>query len=239
MENIYLSSKDFNPNSKIYYGYESNIYEFENDYLLKIFRKNDEKILQNKYDKLLLLSQFDLDLVPLKLVYIDGIFKGYIYKNSKDFYPINGLVEKRKEKEKILLKLKEKIEQLHNYGIIYGDLHQQNILYNGTDIILCDLDNVSINGYDFDTKNNHMIHYLNRINEIDTKLDNFIFNILTISYYDNITYDFVRSYLLNNGRLPHIFNTPENRKIIKEMLLLDNNYSGKLLIDNRKKKLTL
>lgn len=239
MEKIFLTSENIKQSKIKYFGYESNIYEFDENFLMKIFKDDNQELLNNKLKKILLLSELDLDLTPLKLVFIDGCFKGYIYEELKGYYPIDGLVQKKKEKEKILLEIKEKLHQLHQLGIIYGDLHQQNILYNGSNIVICDLDNVSINNLKFDTKNNHIYYYMARINVFDTRLDSFIFNLLTISYYQNISYDYVITYLITQGKLSHKFNTSENRKIISEMICLTPDYSGELLIDNSRKKLTL
>lgn len=239
MEKVFLTSEEIKQAKSKYSGYESNIYEYSKDYLMKIFKDDDKDLLNNKLKKVLLLSNLNLDLVPLKLVFIDDCFKGYIYEELKGYYPIDGLVQKKKEKEKILLEIKDKLEQLHQLGIIYGDLHQQNILYNGKDIIICDLDNISINGLDLDKKNNHIHYYTARMNTLDNRLDNFIFNLLTISYYQNISYYYVLKYLTSYGKLSYKFNTSKNKEIIREMICLKDDYSGDLLIDNKKKKLTL
>ena len=133
MEEIYLTSKDINPDYEMYYGYESNIYEFDAYNLMKIFRTDDENELNNKLEKIRLLSQLPVDFIPLKLVYIYGKFKGYIYNHIEEYEPINSFKQKKSEKYEVLHKIKDKLDILHSYGIIYGDLHQDNVLYNGID----------------------------------------------------------------------------------------------------------
>ena len=44
MEKIYLTKNDINPDYEMYYGYESQIYEFDAFNLMKIFKTNDEEI---------------------------------------------------------------------------------------------------------------------------------------------------------------------------------------------------
>lgn len=239
MEKIYLTSKDINPNYEIYYGYESNIYKFDSDSLMKIFKTDDEQILENKRQKIILLSDLDIDLIPSKLIYIDGKFKGYVYQEAKKYSPINCSVQNKKEKYQILTKVKNKLQKLHELGIIYGDLHQDNILYNGNDIIICDLDNSYLNGFSFDTKNNHISYYIDRVKSIDTRMDNFALNLLTIYYLQNISYAYIYDYLITEGRLNGTLNSKKNKEILNEMVCLNPQYSGELFIDNPRKKLTL
>ena len=239
MEEIYLTSKDISSSYEMYYGYESHIYKFDSDTVMKIFRTDDEDVLKNKRQKIILLSDLDVDFIPIKLIYIDGIFKGYVYRNLADYSPINCLIQKKKEKYEILFKIYAKLEQLHKYGIIYGDLHQDNILYNGHDIVICDLDNSYINGLGFDTTNNHISRYIDFVKTIDNRLDNFAMNLLTVYYIQNISYAYIYDYLITEGRLKRPLNSKKNNEIIQEMICLKPDYSGELFIDNPRKKLTL
>ena len=239
MEKIYLTKNDINPDYEMYYGYESQIYEFDAFNLMKIFKTNDEEILKNKLEKIILLSKLPVDFIPIKLVYIDGKFQGYVYKHIEDYQPINCFEQKKSEKYDVLQKVKAKLEELHKYGIIYGDLHEANVLYNGNNVLLCDLDNVHLNSFTFDKTNTQIKHYIEMVKNIDERLDNFALNLLTICYYKNISYSYIFNYLLSKYNGKEKIKTEKISKIISEMTFLKPNYSGELLIDIPQKKLTL
>lgn len=237
MNEIYLESKDFNFVQK-FSGYESNIFSYNNNSLIKIFKTNNNSVLNNKLQKLKILYTLQTDdVLPIDLIYIDGIFKGYRSNYRRNFYPINGFEQKKKEKYIILKKILEKINYYHSLNIYFGDLHEKNILYNKStrQVILCDLDNFIIDDLDFDIKNNYQKKYLKNNNTIKY-MDEFIFNLLTISYIQNISYSYVFDFLLNNG-LKGILNTPENYDIIYQMLNYSQEFSGELLINHTRKKI--
>ena len=237
MKKVRLDSDIFKGQVPKYTGCESNIYEYNGE-LIKIFETNNVHILYNKLLKLNILSELDsIDINPEKLIFLNGIFKGYSYKEKKDYSPINSLKIKRSEKIEILKMIKDKLEFYHNLGIIYGDLHQENILYNGKDIIFCDLDNVSINGFMFDKNNKYMEKYLTFIPNIDEKLDNYMLNLLTVSFYQKIEYSFILTYLQIDSMLSYKFNTKKNRQIVQDMVTLKYENFDELLIDNMKKSL--
>lgn len=237
MEKIFLESKNFNF-KQTFFGYESNVFLCDDDNLIKIFKTNNSEVLNNKYKKLEILSHLSTnDVLPNALIYIDGIFKGYKSVYRKNFYPINGFEQNRKIKFKILKDILEKMNYYHSLNIYLGDIHQNNVLFNKEtkEVILCDLDNFSINNLDFDKTNNYQNLYLQSSTSKEY-MDLFIFNLLTISYIQNISYPYVLDFLLDNG-LKGILNTPENYNILTQMLNLKDGFSGDLLINHTKRKI--
>ena len=237
MNEIFLESKDFKFPQK-FTGYESKVYLYDYNSLIKIFKTDDINVLNNKLQKLKLLRSLSTnDVLPTDLVYIDGIFKGYKSVYRQDFNPIDCLKQNKKTKYYVLKRVLEKMKYYHSLGIILGDLHEENILFNKNDneVILCDLDNFWINNLDFDTKNNYQIRYLQNHNSMQY-MDEYIFNLLTISYIQKIAYPYVLSYLRRNG-LKGILNSKENQQILEQMYKSTDNYNGDLFLNHLKKRI--
>lgn len=236
MNKIYLNSKDFNFN-EIFYGYESNIYLFDSIHLMKIFKTDNIEVLKNKLTKIELLSEINSnDVLPVDLVYIDDIFKGYTSIFRNNFKPINSLEQKKKIKYYILNEVAKKMSFYHSLGIALGDIHEGNILFNKdtNEVILCDLDNTSISNIGFDILNNFQKDYLKYLKS-SLDIDAFTFNLLTVSYIQNVLYSRSFSYLREFG-LKGLLNTSENRQIAKQMITFSSEFSGDLFINHVKKR---
>ena len=87
----------------------------------------------------------------------------------------------------------------------------------------------------FDMPNINQKLYLKRVQEIDEKLDDYMFNILTIGYIYNISLSHVLSYLRDYD-IPFRFNTKENKDILNNMFFVSdkNKDNLDLFIDNVK-----
>ena len=227
---------DFEELKPIYKGYESNIY-YMYGLLIKIFKTNEIDILKNKRKKIEILNSLPIECKPILAVEKNGINIGYAMKEMKNFYTLDNKLLSTKKSSKIndLKKIKIELDQLHKYGIIYGDLAFKNILTNGDNFCLCDLDNCKINDYNFDMTSFNQFLYLKRINEIDEKLDDYMFNILTIGYTYNIALSYVLSYLREHN-IPFRFNNKENREILNNMFYIsdENKENLNLFINNVK-----
>lgn len=237
MNEIYLESKDFN---YIYllYGYESEIFLYNNDKIMKIFKTDDRNVLNNKLQKLKYLHTLNTnDVLPIDLIYIDGIFKGYTSILKKEFYHIDSLKQNKKIRYYILNEVLKKLKYYHSLGITFGDLNPHNILYNKktNEVILCDLDNVSINELNFDVVNNYQDDYLYHY-KTKENMDEFIFNILTVSYIQKIYYAYTLNYLRING-LHGLLNSKENSIISKQMYQYSKDFNGDLFLDHIKKRI--
>lgn len=229
-------------------GIESIIYYYDDNgkiVLLKHF--NDEifiddrfvpitqKTLSNKEKKIEIIKSsplFNNEVKILDKAYEDDKFKGYTLEKSN--LTVTSCFQKRKAKIKILKELRNKIELFNQNGIFLGDIHEGNILTNkdGSEIQLCDLDNLRINDLDFDV----VSVAVNRFNKKCSKkefVDSYSFNLFTISLLEKIYAPHVLEHLKEHG-LPRILNTKENREIMDSIINLDNSYQKKYLIDYMK-----
>ena len=196
--------------------------------------------LPNKEKKIKLLDQkknIEDEVKILGPAYQDGKFKGYIM-NKEDLKKLDMLPEHfsdrfilRKRKIALLKLIREKIEKLNAEGIFIGDFNQNNFLTdkNVSLVKLCDLDNLKIDGLDFDTKHRFVQYYESSDANINN-IDSYCFNLFTIAYLNN--YDL--GYFDYRGplKLPKELKTKENMDICESMTHLDSSYVPKYLIDN-------
>ena len=186
MEKIKLNESFFNNKPK-YQGHESTLYLYEES-LIKIFNQKDYELIKNKIAKLEIISDIKEDIIkPTHLVYMNNNVIGYTMDYKKGYIKAKNIKFKTKNARiKILENILNQLEILHKYGIIYGDIHRSNIIYNmKNEAYLCDLDNVRIGNLDFDIL--YMIPkiYRRRISEIDEYMDNYMFNIIIASILYN------------------------------------------------------
>lgn len=229
-------------------GMESIIYYYRcglDIVFLKYFKKelqfsNHKKIvnnetLNNKRRKIELIpeiKEFRDEIQILDLVYDENDnFIGYTMKI--DELKTANKISNKKLKIEILKQLKQKVEMFNENDIYIGDFNPKNIVITDNGIKLCDLDNFRIDELDFDLKSNHQQLYLEKCKNIKN-IDNFSFNLFTISYIGNIYGPYLLDYIYKN-RLPRKLNTKQNRVIIEELIHINDNYQKKYLIDNIRK----
>ena len=230
LENLTILNKD---------GYESKIYLYnDNDKIvvLKIFKKQDLQVIQNKIDKMILLKQLNLDELTnmQKIVMVDGICCGYSMEYQKDFYSLLDLIGKRQRQTKIfyLKRLKEITLKLHKHNIIIGDFNPQNFLIKNGQMKLCDNDNWQVQDKPQDIKNACQKHYLSYNLPIDNCLDAYLFNILTIAVFKNIYCIYIPNYIQSY----RVFHEKEAEATAKKMIYLNNGYEEEYIIDKLKVK---
>lgn len=232
--------RDFIEQTPHYKGLESNIFIL-GDQAIKIFKtsetnnkemilnKNNNDMLLNKLNKIILLNKVEDDILkPNALVYIDGVFRGYTMDNKVGFSNISGFNGSIKEKQVILAKTYLELEKLHRNGIIYGDLHEGNVMVNNKgDICLCDLDNVKIGNLDFDIVSVNQRRYLYFIKDVDYSIDTYMFNLLAVAFLNNIDTLFSLDYLKDKRNIRKIkkFIAAET---IDSMINLDENSKAKI-----------
>ena len=232
MKRIDLNAEDYLKYYPTYFGYESKIYRLSDDTLLKVF--NDRVYPEKKLLKLEALSELDMKENIFKdLVYVNDEFIGYTMGDlTKKGYKKICCCEHFKNKKIEIAKLVwERIQELHDIGITYGDIREANILYNGKDIMFCDMDNVRINEYSFDTTNPYHRNYLSKTKFKYDLIDNYIFNVFLLGYYQNVYMPAVYEYL-DRQELKGRLNNDMCKQIAHDMIFLDPNYTGELFIDN-------
>ena len=199
----------------------------ENDY--KVLTKEE---LERKKQKLELLTKRDSLKDEIEIydrIFIKDKFKGYTMEFS-DFKPLNVVDARKKDKIKYLKLIREKIELLNEDGIYIGDFHESNFLtcHDVSKVKLCDLDNLRIDNFDFDSKHKFALEY----EKSDAKkeyIDSYCFNMFTIAYLNKIA---IQYFLLKDNKLPRALRTKKNMEIYESMLHLDSTYQPKYLIDN-------
>ena len=65
----------------------------------------------------------------------------------------------------------------------------------------------------------------------EEKVDNYCFNLFTVSLMEKIYSPYVLNYLTSNP-LPRYMDSKENRKIVDKLVFLDDSYQKKYIIDN-------
>lgn len=221
--NIINLKKDFLMRSPNFRGSESNLYLYNTNKIVKIFKTNDKTILSNKEHKIDILNSIDEDILkPTNKVYINDKFSGYAMKYEEDSHHMDYYFLRKRDKIKLLKELYKKIEILHKHGIIYGDIHGGNILMDKYgDIQLCDLDNVKIDNYSFDIMSLNGKRYIHSVKEIDEYMDTYMFNLYVIACLNNINSLFAFDYLSDSNNERKFIKNGVN-DIRKAMILLDD-----------------
>ena len=245
MESIFLQRSDIAGLKIMKYDPDWILYKLDNDTLLKCFnvknKTNEEKaeFLYTKGNKINYIASYDMPENNFKaFVFVDGRLVGYTFENvfKKGYRKLTYLDYKSKQKRiDILKKTKEHILSLNDVGITYGNIVTDNILYNPTKdrVLLSNMDDAKVKKYDFDVKNSYMIEYLKNNTKNPMFLDSYMFNLETVTYLDGVFYPNVLDYL-KTGKMPEELDNNISNKIVNEMIYLDNDYSGRFLIDHAK-----
>ena len=168
---------------------------FSEDTLYKLFvdfRRNLVSMSDNKYNKVVGIHQKNLEscVRPLSTISYDGKVVGYETTWDKYDVGLDMLTNlSRKETIKVLRSLKNILVYLDSKDITYGDIKEDNILFNlkTHQIKLCDIDNVRLGDYPVDLRNFSLNKYYQSRGEIDAGADAYMHNLLTIRnlYYQN------------------------------------------------------
>ena len=216
-------------------GVESNIYLYDLDgqtVLLKLLK--DKSSLKNKEKKVNIIIDSDIlkdEVNILASASINGQFVGYFMPLDLEYTRTVSDFDKKRVKISALKQLRDKMERFNKNGIYIGDFNEKNILIDKeNNIKLCDLDNFKINDLDFDTPST-FVHYFRRNCKNEEKVDNYCFNLFTVSLMEKIYSPYVLNYLTSNP-LPRYMDSKENRKIVDKLVFLDDSYQKKYIIDN-------
>lgn len=226
MDIINITKADLTETNSKLRGYESKLYIY-GDNLIKIFF--DDSKIENKISKLKLLSEKNTGMIkPLDFVAYEGEIIGYTMPYLKNYYPIDPFLLNRKSKKEVLRKLKNKIDELHQEGIIYGDFNNSNLLINDNlDLELCDFDNVAIGGYDTDLKSSISERYIKKFG-LDETYDEYMYNLYCVCLLDNIHQALVLDYIMHEI---HHFkrNNKEYLELVKNYVKLQDKNNFKPL----------
>lgn len=188
-----------------------------------------------------------------KLLYLDNIsnlpitYPKYIYKPKDELsgYVMDYLGEdatnilyEYTEEEKInfLLKVKNKLEILHQNGIIHGNIKTSNIL-TPNNPIFCDLDDCIIKEENLYMEKPNILYqnYLDRTQTVDENLDKYEFNVMCYCVLNNIRSPFLIEHRIKNSIEKNdfgYFKDKESIKIIKRLITFKDHYPDEYLINN-------
>lgn len=136
-------------------GFESKIYVYNDELLIKYFELYIKWVLNFEYKKYKLIRLHEkkihenILIYPEKLVNVDGEFSGYIMKKRNngqtiaDFYNYKKLIS-------FYQKLFKKLEILHTNDIIVGDLKHNNIVIENNEPIFGDVDSMGVDEFQKD-----------------------------------------------------------------------------------------
>lgn len=189
LENVELTKEQYHyMKRRVYdYGTEATLYSepsiFGMGTVAKIFNDSDKTIIQNKFLKIHQLYQLeDLekinDIHILKSISYQRKIIGYLM--NRTHYRDISFVSDQTQILYYLLKGRQKLKQMQELGILYGDISISNLMVYGNDVCFCDLDNVSYQGFKMDMVSEFLEEFICNYGEVDEKLHSYMYNLLTI-----------------------------------------------------------
>lgn len=235
METTKLNSDIFY-SRPIYSNNHSNTY-LKDDVFYKLFKDTHKKEIDEKVKKIKLANERGInDQLVLNQVEIDGSIIGYSYitPNFDELKQLDSFAG-TKQKIKELEGLKNKLNILHENGIIHGDIRLRNLYVDkNNNIIFRDLDNIRIDNLSFNDNSRIQDMYIRRFGE-DEIIDNLSFNIATISHINHVIEAYAIDYVIEKG-LPKIIRNAENEQIMNAMITLNSNKEIKPFTLNKKRR---
>lgn len=195
---------------------------YQSELEINIYNKDNFKIY--KYDvldedtlkKIVYLNKLNLNFTtnPTHILKVNNKYLGYVVERKHNFTSIEEIKEELsfKERYNLLLKIRYYLDELHKLGIIYGNINPRNIITNGNDIYFTDIVNSKFDRYDFTIYSNEMKEYQTKKGKMDYNLDNFMFNLLTIYFLNDMEYDNILKNIVNC--IEDYFNNKESNEII-------------------------
>lgn len=213
---------------------KKSIYKLYHKEVTKEERENKEKKLEQLYDQ-----SVKHITTPKASLYLDGNIVGCELEYDEEEENLDMACLYPEEQLMALRVTKEILEYFRRIGIIYPDVKADNILINlnrGT-IRFCDIDNIIIGNLREDILHVVVKEFVKKYGKLDSRIHSYLHNIMTIDMLDKrFSKEFNRNleeYLLES-------NSPlflgENEEIKNELIKVDQNYSGRYLIDGIKEE---
>lgn len=194
-----------------------------NYYAYKKFIEGEFKFTDNDIKRIEILSEKDSKpgiILPKFLVknnnkfesYITDIFIGYTFEKlyKKDI----------KLKIELLLKTKDVLIKTNkDLGIIHGDIHQDNLMFNDDkkEIALIDFDNCKVDGINPNQKHlNPLYKTYMTYNTSDNLVDTYMFNVLTFSLLNDFRLFLAEDYLEIN-EINKFFTSKASLKLLEDL----------------------
>lgn len=135
-----------------HHGGEGSVYNDHQHLAIKIFNAKEVNVArkERKVRKLIQQSRmvgYNEAMVPLEPVTVNEHFVGYTMKYVKDAVDLDRIAEKTFMGEKdlkdclrLMIKLAQAVDKIHNTGMIIGDFHPGQVLVSNGDIFFVDTD---------------------------------------------------------------------------------------------------
>lgn len=182
--NIYFGEGSFSEVHQV--EYDDEMFAYKKFYDKDFVKKNK---LEEKFD-ILTKKNLKHSVTAEYLVDNKSGCCGYLTKplNKGDF----SVIRKRKDIYETLLRLKESINEIHCNGIIHGDIHSGNVLFEKGNTFLIDFDNCKFENNkglkpNFKMFSSPAREFIKR-NGIIKNLDIYMFNVLTYSLLNGGSY---------------------------------------------------
>lgn len=233
MEKLYFYEEnydDFLAYAKIIgTGTESVVLEYQ-EYVYKIlipeFR---ELFLEKKLRKLATLTNLEEFMtIPVGEVYLDFHFIGYIMKNAgiswKKFLEETALSDEMKIE--LLKKGKMALNQIHNVGIVHGDIQFGNLMIKDDQVKVSDINNVNYKWYrglHFNDVTEHLVPKYGPTYLLDLHMFNYItyllMNVTSEKFSEYLTFDAASFNFFNPDEIENRYFDPEVTKEQLDLLL--------------------
>lgn len=221
----------------------------EHGVIHKIFKRNFgdfsmepkeiETVRENKLAKLLWLHDHSIpnDISVLRTFSRDKKFVGYDMSWDLDDHTFASSLFTRTEMVEYLKRLRDKLYQFHELGIVHGDVKGENVLinYRTGHVNLCDLDNMQIGKHPIDLYNSFILPFQNLDYSVNEKVDTYMQNLLLLTEFDSC-YDNPHEILhqLEYGYHPSYLAKSAGPILYKTMYLKPS--PNEYLLDHLKKK---
>lgn len=145
-----LSSKELNKLEKLFtlgLNVESDLY-INKRLLYKIYKQGvDFKTKEENINIIMNLQHIDNCIWPKDKIYIDDKFSGIVLDYKKGFKNLAEVYGNFDLKKAINMgnQLSIALKQIHDNGLIYGDIHGDNIITDCNNSYFCDLDGMKMN----------------------------------------------------------------------------------------------
>ncbi len=139
-------------NLDAHHGGEGSVYNDHQHLAIKIFNAKEVNVArkERKVHKLIRQSTmvgYNEAMVPIEPVTVKGHFVGYTMKYVKDAVDLDRIAEKTfmgerdlKKNLRLMIKVAQAVEKIHNTGMIIGDFHPGQVLVSNDDIYFVDTD---------------------------------------------------------------------------------------------------
>lgn len=192
-----------------------------------------ERVSSNKERKIIELYQRQLEgaVQPISTLSLNGELIGYEMTYEPGDIPLLNLDLSQEEKMYVLEKSSDILTYFASQDITYGDVKDDNVLFNPTTkkVKFCDMDNIRIGTLPIDVMGHGLYDYYKAVGTIDEKTDAYMHNLLLLEQlrYNNLSHKAILSRLRQKPMMPEF---PEEVENLLNGLTTPENFDGRYAI---------